>query len=144
MAKAQLARHTSIKCALVFVDLDHFKNLNDTLGHSIGDVAIKETAVRLQVLFANVDLVSRFGGDEFCIFVWDIPRFKLMDKLERLLKILRKSYTDGRLSVETTASVGAVYCNNEAIDFDTMLGVADKALYEAKENGRDQYILKEM
>jgi diguanylate cyclase (GGDEF)-like protein len=107
-------------------------------------VAIKETAVRLQVLFANVDLVSRFGGDEFCIFVWDIPRFKLMDKLERLLKILRKSYTDGRLSVETTASVGAVYCNNEAIDFATMLGAADKALYEAKENGRDQYILKEM
>jgi diguanylate cyclase (GGDEF)-like protein len=144
MVKAQLLEKTSLNSAIVFVDLDHFKNLNDTLGHSIGDTAIKEAAARLQVLFANVDLVSRFGGDEFCVFVWNIPKHKLIDKLERLIATMHKTYTDKGESVLITASVGAIYSINTEADFNTMFNLADNALYEAKENGRNQYVLKEI
>jgi diguanylate cyclase (GGDEF)-like protein len=130
--------------ALLFVDLDHFKAVNDLLGHSIGDEVIKETATKLQKLFANVDLVSRFGGDEFCVFVWNIPMSKLIDKLERLLSIMNKTYSNGEACVNITASIGVVYCKKEDVDYKTMLNIADEALYEAKDIGRNRYVIKEL
>jgi diguanylate cyclase (GGDEF)-like protein/PAS domain S-box-containing protein len=140
--KGKLTMENAYNCALIFVDLDHFKNVNDTLGHSVGDMAIKDAARKLQLLFANVDLVSRFGGDEFCILVWNIPPYKLEDKLERIIYTMKKTYTDNELSVTVTASVGAVHCTHQDADFMTLLNLADTALYEAKNNGRNQYILK--
>jgi diguanylate cyclase (GGDEF)-like protein len=142
--KRQIERCMAYNSALLFVDLDHFKQLNDTLGHSIGDIAIQETAARLQKLFANVDLISRFGGDEFCIFVWNIPKAKLIDKLERLVTIMNKTYSNGKGSVNISASVGVVYCRNHQSDFKSLLNIADTALYEAKDKGRNRYIIKEL
>jgi diguanylate cyclase (GGDEF)-like protein len=140
----QILKKRVFNSALLFVDLDHFKNLNDTLGHSVGDEAIIETATRLQKLFANVDLISRFGGDEFCVFVWNIPRQKLIDKLDRLIAIMNMTYSDGVSSVDISSSVGAVYCNNNEADFKTLLNMADESLYDAKNKGRNQYVLKEL
>jgi diguanylate cyclase (GGDEF)-like protein len=142
--KRQIERSMAYNSALLFVDLDHFKMLNDTLGHSVGDEAIQETATRLQKLFANVDLISRFGGDEFCIFVWNIPKAKLIDKLERLITIMHKTYSNGKVSVDISASVGVVYCRNRQSDFKSLLNMADTALYEAKDKGRNRYIIKEL
>jgi diguanylate cyclase (GGDEF)-like protein len=141
-------RYLDVKSAyhscIIFVDLDHFKNLNDTLGHRIGDVAIKDAARKLQVLFANIDLVARFGGDEFCVLVYDIPENALIDKLERIVEIMSVTYTDGAISSNVTASVGAAYCTKQKMDYKTLLDAADSAVYEAKNNGRNCYIIKEL
>jgi diguanylate cyclase (GGDEF)-like protein len=126
------------------VDLDHFKNLNDTLGHSHGDEAIKEAGRKLQVLFANIDLVARFGGDEFCVLVNDIPKNKLVDKLERIVEIMAVTYTDGVVYLNVTASVGAAYCTKQKMDYKTLLNAADSAVYEAKNTGRNRYIVREL
>ena len=71
---AYLDAASAAATGMIFVDLDHFKDVNDTLGHAMGDYAIQKAARKLQVIFANYDLVSRFGGDEYCIFVKDIPK----------------------------------------------------------------------
>jgi diguanylate cyclase (GGDEF)-like protein len=143
-AEKQLGEKSAYHCAIIFVDLDHFKNLNDTLGHSIGDDAIKEAAQNLKGLFENEDLVSRFGGDEFCILVCDIAENTLKEKLEKTIDSLKKTYTDGSMQAEVTASVGAVYCKMRSSDYKTLFNLADIAVYEAKEKGRNQYILKEL
>ena len=138
-----LTQNTSVKTGIIFVDMDHFKDVNDTLGHIAGDRAIRDAAKKLQVIFANVDMVARFGGDEFCIFVKDIPRDTLEDKLGWAVDKLKETYKDGGHIVSITASIGAIYCNAEGIDYRTLLEMADHALYEAKEHGRNQYILKQ-
>jgi putative two-component system response regulator len=143
-ATSQLKDRLAYNCAVIFVDLDHFKDVNDTLGHSIGDDAINDAATNLKILFASTDLVSRFGGDEFCILVWDIPEIKLKDKLAGIVTSMQKAYTNGNQTVDLTTSVGAVYCTLRDADFKTLLDLADIALYEAKDKGRNQYVLKEI
>jgi diguanylate cyclase (GGDEF)-like protein/PAS domain S-box-containing protein len=143
-AMRYLDEKSAYHSCIIFVDLDHFKNLNDTLGHRIGDAAIKDAAGKLQVLFANIDLVARFGGDEFCVLVYDIPENTLIDKLERIVEIMSVTYTDGAISSNVTASVGAAYCTKQKMDYKTLLDAADSAVYEAKNNGRNCYIIKEL
>jgi diguanylate cyclase (GGDEF)-like protein len=143
-AESHLKERLAYNCAVIFVDLDHFKNINDTLGHSAGDEAIKDAASTLQIIFASTDLVSRFGGDEFCVLVWDIPEIKLRDKLEGIVTNMQKTYINGNVSATVTASVGAVYCTLRDSDFKTLIDLADIALYEAKDKGRNQYVLKEL
>lgn len=129
---------------MVFFDLDYFKQVNDCLGHLVGDMAIKEAAQKLQVNFANVDLVSRFGGDEFCIFVKNIPLDTLMDRLEYMREKLSAEYKKAEQSVQITASIGAVYYHVVEKDVQVILDEADKAVYEAKESGRNKVVLREI
>lgn len=129
---------------MVFFDLDHFKQVNDRLGHLVGDNAIKEAAQKLQVNFANVDLVSRFGGDEFCIFVKNIPMETMLDKLEYMREKLRAEYHKLDQTVKVTASIGAVYYHCTEKDVQKILDEADKAVYEAKEEGRNRVVFKEV
>lgn len=128
---------------MVFFDLDHFKQVNDRLGHLVGDKAIKEAAQKLQVNFANVDLVSRFGGDEFCIFVKNIPVEKMKDKLEYMREKLSAQYQKADQTVKVTASIGAVYYHCTEKDVQIILDEADKAVYEAKSVGRNKVVFKE-
>ncbi len=128
---------------MVFFDLDHFKQVNDRLGHLVGDNAIKEAAQKLQVNFANVDLVSRFGGDEFCIFVKNIPVETMKDKLEYMREKLSAQYQKADQTVKVTASIGAAYYHGTEKDVQLVLDEADKAVYEAKESGRNRVVFKE-
>ena len=127
---------------IIFLDIDHFKKINDTLGHLMGDEVIIDYANKLQTIFANKDIISRFGGDEFCLLIKEIPLYKLKDKLEFTLERLKNTYTDGENSVSVTVSIGAAFCEC-ASDIYQALNLADKALYEAKEKGRDRYCIKE-
>lgn len=138
-----LEQNKNISVGLIFIDLDHFKEVNDTLGHIVGDKAIKDAAKKLQVIFSNSDLVARFGGDEFCIFVNDISKNSLEDKLGWAVDKLKETYTDGGSIVKITASIGAVYCKDGQMSYQRLLDEADRAVYIAKENGRNQYVLKE-
>ena len=103
---------------------------------------IIDYANKLQTIFANKDIISRFGGDEFCLLIKEIPFYKLQDKLQFTLECLKNTYTDGENSVTVTASVGAAFCKFVS---DVLFGLdlADRALYEAKEKGRDCYCIKE-
>ena len=128
--------------AIVFLDLDHFKNVNDTLGHLMGDKAIIDAAERLQTIFSNKDVISRFGGDEFCILVKGIPQNTLIRKLDFILKELRRTYQYDQKTVEITASMGVACCRGMASDIVPIIQAADMALYQAKRNGRNQYCIQ--
>ena len=143
-ASDMLCSDTAHKTVLVFVDLDNFKNVNDTLGHLIGDIVLKDTARKLQKVFRNADIIGRFGGDEFCIFLHNIPKEKLRQRLDEVLRELKAVYSAGSYSIKVTASIGAVYCtDNYNMNIETLLNLADQAAYEAKRNGRNQYVIKQ-
>ena len=127
--------------ALLFMDMDHFKSVNDTLGHITGDRVICEAAEKLQLIFSNLDIVSRFGGDEFCIFVRNIPEETLRGKLEWMVEKMRAEYTNGAQSVRVSASCGAACTMQVGFDYAKLMQRADKALYASKERGRDRYTM---
>ena len=126
----------------VFIDMDHFKEINDKFGHSVGDEVIKEVAKKVQLLFANFDLVGRFGGDEFCVFVKDIPIDTLIDRLAFAVKKMEQEYTYGDTTVKISASIGVAYSKRARITYGEFMDVADTAAYEAKDSGRNCYIMK--
>ena len=128
----------------VFIDMDHFKEINDRFGHSIGDKVIKDVAKKIQLLFANFDLVGRFGGDEFCVFVKDIPRDTLIDRLRFAVKKLEEEYTFDGKTVKISASIGAAYCNKTHVTYTELMDVADAAAYQSKDNGRNCYIIHDL
>lgn len=134
----------STNCCFVFLDMDHFKEINDKFGHSMGDHVIKETAKNIQLLFANFDLVGRFGGDEFCVFVKDIPEETLVDRLSFAVKKMEKEYTQDGKSVTISASIGAAYCTRQNSSYQELMEMADAATYEAKANGRNGYVIKKV
>ncbi len=136
--------HSTEGACFVFIDMDHFKDINDRFGHSIGDQVIKETAKKIQLLFANFDLVGRFGGDEFCIFVKGIPRDTLIDKLKFAVKKMEQEYAYEGGAVKISASIGAAYCRREKITYKELMDVADAAAYQAKDNGRNCYIIHDV
>ncbi len=136
-----LTRHSAKATCFIFIDMDYFKNVNDKLGHQMGDNALQDVARKLQVIFANYDLVSRFGGDEFCVFVKEIPRETLNNKLKWCQAKLVGVYTDGTQSVTTTASIGVAYCDYERTNYRTLFRIADEAVYEVKKNGRNGHVV---
>ena len=129
---------------VVFVDLDHFKTVNDTLGHLTGDEAIIEAAGKLQKIFANSDYISRFGGDEYCLFLKNIPVEKVQEKLEHTRTHLQREYHKENLTVKITASIGALYCHKNTLPLETLIEKADDAVYRSKEEGRDRVTLVEV
>ena len=136
--------HSTEGACFVFIDMDHFKDINDRFGHSVGDQVIKETAKKIQLLFANFDLVGRFGGDEFCVFVKDIPRDTLIDRLKFAVKKMEQEYVYEGGVVKISASIGAAYCKKEKTVYKEFMDVADAAAYQAKDNGRNCYIIRDI
>lgn len=129
----------------LFVDLDHLKELNDSLGHATGDIAIFDAARAIQGVFRDTDLVGRFGGDEFCVLVPNIPLYRFQAGLEELLQSLRKEYSANSVSVTVTASMGAIYAGGPVLPgLEHLLYLSDVAMYEAKSAGRNCYVLKEL
>jgi len=130
---------TGVPAALLFLDLDGFKLINDTLGHQAGDIVLRRTAELLSVALEDTDILGRFGGDEFAIIV---PRATDHTALERkalgLLETLRKCHPAGH-DRYLGASVGIALCPADGRDAGTLLQNADSAMYEAKRLGRDRF-----
>ena len=139
MVKEYLENNPSKGIGFVFMDMDHFKDINDKLGHRMGDVVIKENAKKIQLLFANFDLVSRFGGDEFCIFVKDIPRETFEDRLKFAVEKMKADYPYDEGVIHLSASIGAAYCQRDKVEYRELLETADSALYKVKDRGRNGY-----
>lgn len=126
--------------AVLFLDLDHFKDINDTLGHMIGDQMLLEVTCRLKSCVRESDTLSRLGGDEFVILLPDIPGVGVAQSVaEKILHLLRKVVRIGDHKLHTGCSIGISLYPEEGEDFDTMLKKADTAMYHAKNGGRNAY-----
>jgi diguanylate cyclase (GGDEF)-like protein/PAS domain S-box-containing protein len=134
------ADRAKTKVALLFLDLDNFKNINDSLGHTAGDAMLTEVAARLAQCVRETDTISRQGGDEFLIVLSDlsdvesIPPIltKLMDRLQEPF------HADGQ-ELSTTVSIGITLFPEDGCDFESLLKKADIAMYRAKDAGRNTY-----
>jgi diguanylate cyclase (GGDEF)-like protein len=136
------ARRRDGECAALFIDLDGFKQVNDTLGHEMGDRLLRAVAARLSTTLREMDTIARIGGDEFVVLVeGGTPTSSPEFVAERLLEVLREPFDledDPRSALRITASIGIAFGSTiSAID---LLRDADIALYEAKTAGRDRYV----
>lgn len=136
-----LSKFPDKNTAIVFFDVDNFKDINDCLGHAVGDRALRDISQRMISVFSTRDILGRFGGDEFCALVKDTGEDELVRLLERLLQELRLEYSDGYQSVSVSVSIGAVNSLEFGNDFDKLLEYADRAQYYAKEKGKNGYAL---
>ncbi len=128
------------KLALLFLDLDRFKEINDTLGHETGDRLLKEVASRLKSVLRRSDSIGRIGGDEFNIILADIARPDVVPDIARkLVETVRRPYRIGGHELRVTASIGISIYPDDGADLDTLLRYADMAMYHAKEVGRNVY-----
>jgi diguanylate cyclase (GGDEF)-like protein len=125
------------KATIAFVDLDHFKNINDTLGHTAGDRVLLSTAHRLKSSLRQSDTVARFGGDEF-VLILENPHNGVAHTLvlQRLLETLCEPIPDLAQEVSLTCSIGYARYPDDGTDADTLLNAADAAMYLAKQLGR--------
>ncbi|WP_211207214.1 putative bifunctional diguanylate cyclase/phosphodiesterase [Stackebrandtia nassauensis] len=127
----------SMPCTLLAVDLDGFKNVNDTRGHDIGDAVLVEVAKRLRESLRPTDVAARLGGDEFAVLLWCPPE-RGYEIAERLLAVLAEPYRfDGHASVFLSSSIGLAGCAT-ADDVQALLRNADLALRSAKQQGKNQ------
>jgi diguanylate cyclase (GGDEF)-like protein len=122
-----------LSAAILLIDLDMFKEVNDTLGHDYGDRVLQEVARRLKSGIRDRDVLARLGGDEFAILVRDLPhRGAVMELASRIRHALEEPFEIGGFAVRLEASVGAAICPADGRDPNTLLQRADVAMYEAK------------
>ena len=127
--------------ALLFLDLDGFKDVNDSLGHDAGDRLLQEIAGRLQDVLRETDFVARLGGDEFCIMVDNIDdQFFAANVASRCLEKLNQPITLGRQTLQPRCSIGIANYPEDGEDSKALLKAADSAMYAAKESGKHRYV----
>ncbi|RLA16594.1 MAG: GGDEF domain-containing response regulator [Gammaproteobacteria bacterium] len=138
-AIAHAKRHEEI-LALMFIDLDDFKNINDTLGHDVGDELLIQVADRLNNVVREYDTVARLGGDEFSIILEDIDSVYNVDATtKKILKELEAPFKLCGQDMFIGASIGIALYPDAGIDTNTLLKNADIAMYQAKNNGKNNY-----
>ncbi len=139
MALAQAQRHRQ-RLAVMLLDLDRFKDINDNLGHRVGDTLLKGMAQRLSGLLRKSDTVARLGGDEFILISAELARKKDAAKVARkILEACRAPFACEGLEVQVTASIGIAFYPDHGQDSDTLVKHADMAMYRAKKAGRNNY-----
>jgi diguanylate cyclase (GGDEF)-like protein len=139
------ARRNRGHMALVYLDLDGFKEVNDTLGHAAGDLLLKAVAERLLGAVREEDTVARLGGDEFMIALWQVTGIADAAKVAaKLVNEVAQSYKLDGHTVTITTSAGASIYPVHGYDVDSLMKRADVALYEAKQAGKNRYRLAEV
>jgi diguanylate cyclase (GGDEF)-like protein len=137
------SKRSGRKGALLFIDLDDFKTLNDTLGHDMGDLLLIQVATRLLYCVRECDTVARLGGDEFVVMLDDLSEQSLVaaakaeDIGQKILAILNQCYQLKDRHYHCSASIGAIIFNEHEISADELLKQADIAMYQAKSSGRN-------
>lgn len=133
---------------LAILDLDHFKDLNDEFGHSLGDSVLVDFGKLLKNTFRTTDIVARYGGDEFVIlFLSTEPEGCILRLKDLMSKIKNFSYESEQRKITLSLSIGAVFLSfqeEKSIEMEDLLKKADKALYEAKNRGRDNLVVYHM
>jgi diguanylate cyclase (GGDEF)-like protein/PAS domain S-box-containing protein len=135
-----MARRHHAGLAVLYLDLDRFKNINDSLGHLVGDHLLKSVALRLSESVRESDTVSRLGGDEFVIVLSEMTRAQdAAVCAEKLLQAVRVPHVMDSHELHVTASIGVSVYPEDGTDIGTLLQNADSAMYEAKDRGRNGY-----
>ena len=133
-----MAHRNGEKLAVMFIDLDHFKNINDTLGHSIGDQLLMGVSKRIKTAIREEDTLSRLGGDEFILI---LPRTEVDGAAivaEKLINTVSSPYQIEPHELMTTPSIGIAMYPDDGLDMETLSKNADAAMYQAKQSGRNR------
>lgn len=141
------SHRNNTKLAVLCLDLDKFKEVNDTLGHDVGDSLLKEAGQRLHACVREIDTVARLGGDEFCILIEKVSDIAHVDRIANsILKSLSEPFLLGVNRSFVSASIGITFFPDDAQDVDGLLKKSDQAMYFAKNKGRDcfQYFTESM
>lgn len=126
--------------AFILLDLDNFKNVNDTLGHDMGDKVLKDVAEIMKRKFRAGDLLGRLGGDEFVLLLKDVRSSEIVHRIaQEFGKMLELEYTDGTHIVKISASMGVALAPLQGNSFEELYLKADKVLYEVKKNTKNGY-----
>jgi diguanylate cyclase (GGDEF)-like protein len=128
--------------ALLFLDLDHFKLINDHHGHEVGDEVLRSVAQRLVDGVRETDVVCRHGGDEFLIAMADFAdRGSLLKRVERVMHAVNGTYSTQTMRFDVSCTIGVAIYPHDGLDCETLMRRADYALYQAKNAGRRRYAL---
>lgn len=128
------------KLAVMFMDLDRFKFINDTLGHKVGDILLKDVAKRIQTCLRETDIVARLGGDEFIFLLPKIDQsVKAAKVAKHILKVLNAPFSIEQQEIYISASIGIAMYPSDGDNATTLIQNADLAMYSAKESGRNKY-----
>jgi diguanylate cyclase (GGDEF)-like protein/PAS domain S-box-containing protein len=134
------ARRHRKKVALLFMDLDNFKHINDTLGHNAGDEVLKQTAKRISSQLRGSDTAARTGGDEFTVLLENLEENAHAEVVARkLVNMFQQPFTVNGQQIHTTVSVGISIYPDDGDSHDQLMQCADIAMYQAKDNGRNNY-----
>jgi diguanylate cyclase (GGDEF)-like protein len=140
-AEVQRAQAQSARVALLYIDLDNFKTLNDTLGHAAGDGLLRQVARRLQSVVRSTDAIARLGGDEFAVILrTELDDTALQGYGQRIVGVFRAPFTEVGHQVTMTCSAGIAVFPDDASDMDGLISHADTAMYRAKEMGKNRCV----
>lgn len=137
---ASRAERAASRMAVLFIDLDRFKTINDSLGHAIGDAVLQAASDRLKTLLRNEDTLSRLGGDEFVVLLEDLRDGQVAANVaEKIIQALEKVLIIGNYPLHISASIGISLYPQDGRDAETLMKHADAAMYKAKESGRNAF-----
>ncbi|MEH7504695.1 EAL domain-containing protein [Neobacillus drentensis] len=129
------------KIAFMLLDLDRFKHINDSLGHSYGDLLLKEVGQRLVQCLKPNEVVCRFGGDEYALLIENTSVQALENRASRILSSLRETYVIEGFELHVTPSIGVSLFPDHGSDFEALLMKADTAMYKVKEKGKNHFMI---
>jgi diguanylate cyclase (GGDEF)-like protein/PAS domain S-box-containing protein len=134
------SRRADLSLALLLIDLDAFKEVNDTLGHDVGDILLQEAAQRIRGCIRDADTVARLGGDEFTVILTELSdRSHVEDIAQKIIGKLAEPFQLGNEVTYISASIGITLYPTDASDIDTLMKHADQAMYSAKKQGRNRF-----
>ncbi len=136
----KLAKRSGTKVAILFIDLDHFKEINDSYGHHVGDLVLQEVASRLKSQIRVSDTVARLGGDEFAIILDNFTEISVVENIvHKLFDAMKESFDFEGYHLVFSLSLGITIFPEDSSDVAVLLKNADKAMYQAKNDGRNTY-----
>ena len=140
--EVERARRYKHPSSLLMIDVDHFKRINDSFGHDVGDTVLIQLVKLLEAQVRQLDTVARIGGEEFAILLPETGKKEAMISAERLLRIVRAASIEaGGNKLQFTISIGCTEFGADSPKVEAILKTADLALYEAKESGRDRVVV---
>lgn len=143
MVTEYITENSSSDTAMIFLDIDHFKSINDILGHAAGDEAVKQVSGVLRNAFRSDDPVARIGGDEFLVFIRHAQDADLKTRLQKLMQDVRIPFrSEDNEDVILSLSVGCVICRQQNMTCEELTAVADRFMYDAKSAGRNRLVFK--
>ena len=141
---ANLSKRQQWKMAMLYIDLDGFKNINDTLGHTAGDQLLVQASARMQGLLRESDVLARVGGDEFVVLLLELEEdYSIVPTVEKLLDAVARPYRVEGKEARVSASIGVALYPRHGEDLATLIKAADTAMYAAKGNGKNNYSVAE-